>query len=99
MQVLTESEVLNGYALKQNLLTMQFPHWVVYIQSLLEAQIDAQMIYRSGFTVHTTLDPVFQREAEAAVRDQLAQMEDKNATNGAVLALHPKTGDILPGCC
>lgn len=95
MQVLTESEVLNGYAFKQNLLTMQFPHWVVYIQSLLEAQIDAQMIYRSGFTVHTTLDPVFQREAEAAVRDQLAQMEGKNATNGAVLALHPKTGEIL----
>lgn len=95
MQVLTESEVLKGYEFKQNLLTMQFPHWVVYIQSLLEAQFDAQMIYRSGFTIHTTLDPVFQREAEAAVRDQLAQMQGKNATNGAVIAMHPKTGEIL----
>lgn len=95
MQVLTESEVLKAYTFKQNLLTMQFPHWVVYIQSLLEAQFDAQMIYRSGFTIHTTLDPDFQREAEAAVREQLAQMQGKNATNGAVLAINPKTGEIL----
>jgi penicillin-binding protein 1C len=95
MQVLTESEVLKAYTFKQNLLTMQFPHWVVYIQSLLEAQFDAQMIYRSGFTIHTTLDPDFQREAEAAVREQLAQMQGKNATNGAVFAINPKTGEIL----
>lgn len=95
MQVLTESEVLKAYTFKQNLLTMQFPHWVVYIQSLLEAQFDAQMIYRSGFTIHTTLDPDFQREAEAAVREQLTQMQGKNATNGAVLAINPKTGEIL----
>lgn len=95
MQVLTDSEVLKAYDFKQKLLTMQFPHWVVYIQSLLEEQFDPQMIYRSGFTIHTTLDPDYQREAEAAVRDQLAQMEGKNATNGAVVAMNPKTGEIL----
>ncbi len=95
MLVLTESEILKAYEFKRNLHTMQFPHWVVFIQSLLEAQFDAQMIYRSGFTIHTTLDPDFQREAEAAVRDQLAQMADKNATNGAVIAMNPKTGEIL----
>ena len=95
LKVLTESEILKAYEFKQDLLTMQFPHWVVFIQSLLEAQFDAQMIYRSGFTIHTSLDPDFQREAEAAVRDQLAQMVDKNATNGAVIAMNPKTGEIL----
>ncbi|MEA4812906.1 MAG: transglycosylase domain-containing protein [Anaerolineaceae bacterium] len=74
---------------------MRFPHWVVYIQSLLEARFDPQTIYRSGFTVYTTLDPDFQERAEQAVRDQLAQMQGNNATNGAVIAMNPKNGEIL----
>ncbi len=95
VQVLTESDILKAYTFKRNLMTMQFPHWVVFIQSLLEAQFDPQMIYRSGFTIHTTLDPDFQREAELAVKEQLAQMTEKNATNGAVIVMNPKTGEIL----
>lgn len=86
---------LEAYEFKQRDLGMKFPHWVVFIQSLLEAQFDAQTIYRSGFTIYTTLDPKFQLEAEQAVRDQLANMKDNNATNGAVLAMEPKTGEIL----
>ncbi|HSN93612.1 MAG TPA: transglycosylase domain-containing protein [Anaerolineaceae bacterium] len=74
---------------------MRFPHWVVYVQSLLEARFDPQIIYRSGFTVYTTLDPNFQLQAEQAVRDQLAQMQGNNATNGAVIAMNPKNGEIL----
>jgi len=74
---------------------MRFPHWVVYVQSLLEARFDPQIIYRSGFTVYTTLDPNFQIQAEQAVRDQLAQMQGNNATNGAVICMNPKNGEIL----
>ncbi len=74
---------------------MEFPHWVVFIQSLLESQFDSQTIYRSGFTIYTTLDPNLQRQAEKAVRDQLALMTGNNATNGAVIAMDPKTGEIL----
>ena len=88
-------EALEAYDFKPRDSSMKFPHWVVFIQSLLESRIDAQTIYRSGFTVYTTLDPDFQREAEAAVRDQLAQMTGNNATNGAVIAMDPNTGEIL----
>jgi len=88
-------EALEAYEFTPRDTTMKFPHWVVFIQSLLESRIDAQTIYRSGFTVYTTLDPEFQREAEAAVRDQLAQMTWNNATNGAVIAMDPNTGEIL----
>ena len=94
-EALRAVEELEAYAFTPSDSTMKFPHWVVFIQSLLESRIDAQTISRSGFTVYTTLDPDFQREAEAAVRDQLAQMSGNNATNGAVIAMDPNTGEIL----
>lgn len=74
---------------------MRYPHWVVYIRSLLEEQFDPQTIYRSGFTVHTTLDPVLQEEAQRIVADQIAALVDKNASTGALVAIDPKTGEIL----
>ncbi len=95
IQTIQASDDLEKYDFKKRELGMQFPHWVVFIQSLLESQFDAQTIYRSGFTVYTTLDPDMQRDSEQAVRNQLAQMTDKNATNGAVVMMNNKTGEIL----
>ena len=95
MQTLEASNTLEAYEFKKNDTTMRFPHWVVFIQSLLEAQFDSQTIYRSGFTIYTTIDPDLQVKAEQAVKDQLALMTDNHATNGAVIAMDPKTGEIL----
>ncbi|MGD2157855.1 MAG: transglycosylase domain-containing protein [Anaerolineales bacterium] len=74
---------------------MRFPHWVNYVRSLLEDLFDPQTIYRSGFTVHTTLDPGLQEAAQAAVWDQVASLADKHASNGALVAVRPSTGEIL----
>lgn len=95
MQTLEAADTLEAYEFKKRDFVMEFPHWVVFIQSLLESQFDSQTIYRSGFTIYTTLDPDLQRQAEKAVRDQLALMTENNATNGAVVAMDPKTGEIL----
>ena len=95
MQTLEAANTLEGYEFTKQDFVMQFPHWVVFIQSLLESQFDSQTIYRSGFTIYTTLDPNLQKEAEAAVQNQLALMTENNATNGAVIAMDPKTGEIL----
>jgi penicillin-binding protein 1C len=92
---LAAREQIETYAFVQKQNTMRFPHWVVYIQSLLEQQFDAQTIYRSGFTIYTTLDPNLQEAAQRAVQDQLATMTANNATNGAVVAINPKNGEIL----
>ena len=75
--------------------TFRFPHWVTYIRSLLEATVDPQTIYRSGFNVYTTLDPGLQDAAERAVADQLATLQGRNVTNSAVIAIRPSTGEIL----
>lgn len=95
VQTIQASDALEAYEFQKRETSMRFPHWVVFIQSLLESQFDAQTIYRSGFTVYTTLDPDMQWDAEQAVRNQLAQMTDKNATNGAVVMMHNRTGEIL----
>jgi penicillin-binding protein 1C len=74
---------------------MTHPHWVNYIRSLLEATYDVQNIYRSGFTVYTTLDPVLQARAEQLVREQVAALAPNNASSGALVAVNPATGEIL----
>ncbi|MCX8025239.1 MAG: transglycosylase domain-containing protein, partial [Thermanaerothrix sp.] len=74
---------------------MRFPHWVTYVRSLLEAQYGADAIYRSGFTVYTTLDPDLQQQAEEMVKRQIAQLADRHVTNGALVAIRPSTGEIL----
>lgn len=74
---------------------MRFPHWVQFVRSQLEAQFDAQTIYRSGFTVTTTLDAGMQDTAQKIVSDQIAWLVDKNAKNGALVAIKPSTGEIL----
>jgi penicillin-binding protein 1C len=74
---------------------IRYPHWVTYVRSLLEDQFDAQTIYRSGFSVYTTLDPSLQDEAERLVKQQVDSLADYNANDGALVAMLPSTGEIL----
>ncbi|MEW6180477.1 MAG: transglycosylase domain-containing protein [Chloroflexota bacterium] len=73
----------------------RYPHWVDFIRAQLEERYDPATIYRSGFTVYTTLDPALQETAERLVREQVAQLAGNNATNGALVAIRPATGEIL----
>jgi len=74
---------------------MRYPHWVNYVRSILEAQYDPQTIYRSGFTVYTTLDPGLQDLAQDAVKTQVDSLTDKHVTSGALVVIRPSTGEIL----
>ncbi|MCB9146761.1 MAG: penicillin-binding protein [Anaerolineales bacterium] len=73
----------------------RYPHWVNFVRAQLEEQFDAQTIYRSGFVVYTTLDPVLQDRAQQLVTDQVAAMVNNNTKNGALVAMQPSTGQIL----
>ena len=74
---------------------MRYPHWVQYIRTLLEDRFDPQTIYRSGFTVYTTLDPDMEDAAQQSVTAQVAALADKHVTDGALVAIKPSTGEIL----
>lgn len=86
---------LEGYNFQPIQDPMRYPHWVNYIRSLLEAQYDPQTIYRSGFTVYTTLDPALQDDAEKIVKDQVTSLAARKVSDGALVAIRPSTGEIL----
>ncbi|GAB4502163.1 MAG: PBP1A family penicillin-binding protein [Anaerolineales bacterium] len=73
----------------------RYPHWVQFVREQLEARFDAQTIYRSGFIVTTSLDPALQEAAQQIVSQQVANLVDKNASNGALVAIRPQSGEIL----
>jgi 1A family penicillin-binding protein len=75
------------------------PHFVVYVRQALEAKYGPEALYRNeegkSLRIHTTLDPNLQRQAEQAVSEGVAALVERNATNGALIAIDPATGHIL----
>jgi penicillin-binding protein 1C len=86
---------MKAYVFNSPTINTRYPHWVNYVREQLEAQYGAQTIYRSGFVVYTSLDPALQDQAQALVTDQITQLADKNAHNGALVSIRPATGEIL----
>ncbi|MGQ9849776.1 MAG: transglycosylase domain-containing protein [Aggregatilineaceae bacterium] len=82
------------------------PHFIVYVQSQLEAlpdrvpQLDAAMfrreLARGGLQVYTTVNMDIQRLAESVARAQVSQLKAAhNMNNAAVVVIRPDTGEIL----
>ncbi len=73
------------------------PHFVLWVRQQLEDQYGPEIVSKGGLRVTTTLDPVTQRQAELAVRDGVAQLQERevNARNAALVALDPNSGEIL----
>ena len=88
------SEIENFSFSYQNI-DMIYPHWVNYVYTLLEKQFGAEALYRSGYTVYTTLDPDLQDISEKVLYEQIHTLSGVNAYNGAVIILDPQNGDIL----
>ena len=86
---------IKTYPFRPPNITIRYPHWVNYVRGQLEEMYDPQTIYRSGFTIYTTLDPNLQDIAQRIVTEQVAALIDKNAHNGALVAIRPSTGEIL----
>ena len=49
----------------------------------------------SGWQVTTTLQLDYQREAQAIAREQVEALADRDVSNAALVALRPRTGEIL----
>ncbi len=94
-QAAVAADEISNYPFEQSVGTIRYPHWVFYIRSLLESMYDPQTIYRSGFTVYTTLDPDLQDFAQQTVTHQVAQLANNQAFGGALVSIQPSTGEIL----
>ena len=71
------------------------PHFVMYVKDYLEKKYGDQMLEQGGLKVYTTLDWDKQQAAEQAVKDNAATDLKYGANNAALVAMDPKTGQIL----
>jgi len=74
---------------------MKAPHFVIWVQQLLEQKYGANVLYRSGLQVVTTLDSDMQTIAQQEAQAHLATLKDRHATNAALVALKPGSGEVL----
>jgi 1A family penicillin-binding protein len=76
-------------------------YFLDYVHELLEAKYGADMVFKGGLNVYTTLDPTMQLAAEQSLRDGLKTLEGRTAKarpdehpEGAIVTIEPQTGYI-----
>ncbi len=74
---------------------IQAPHFVFYVRQLLERKYGANLVYRGGLKVTTTLDLDWNSKAEEAIRAHMETLKQQDANNSALVAIEPATGQIL----
>jgi 1A family penicillin-binding protein len=76
--------------------SLKAPHFSVFIRSYLEKKYGEDVIEEDGLKVITTLDYNLQQKAEALVAKYTKENKEKfNANNAGLVAIDPKTGQIL----
>ena len=73
------------------------PHFSIYVRKQLEQMFGTDLVYRGGLRVYTTLDLDLNNEAERIAREHIKKLTEggHNASNACVVAVRPKTGEIL----
>ena len=72
------------------------PHFVFFIKDYLEKKYGSEMAEKGGLKVTTTLNYDFQEKGEKIVKEGALQNEkDWNGENAGLVAIDPKTGQIL----
>lgn len=79
------------------------PHFVTYVRRWLERELGTDAVVRGGLVVTTTLDLALNDAAHDIVRAHLRRLANPadqpglnhNANNAALIALDPRTGEIL----
>ena len=71
------------------------PHFVFYVREYLADLLGENVIEQMGLQVKTTLDLKQQDEMQKIVKEEIDTAKALNVGNGALVALDPKSGQIL----
>lgn len=72
------------------------PHFVFFIKDYLEKEYGSELVNTKGLKVVTTLDYTLQEKGETIVKEgALKNEKDWNGENASLVAIDPKTGQIL----
>lgn len=74
---------------------IQAPHFTLYVRQQLEELLGPEALYKVGLQVTTSLDSGLQQQAETAVQAHVATLAARNVSNGALVAMDPRTGEVL----
>lgn len=86
----------NVVFLPQGDTSIKAPHFVFWVREYLEQKYGRQALENEGLKVITTIDFAMQTKAEEIVKRFALENEKKfNAENAALVAIDPKTGQIL----
>jgi penicillin-binding protein 1A len=75
-------------------------YFLDYVQQTLEGKYGADMVFKGGLNVYTTLSPTMQLAAEQALRDGLKALEVRTKgrpgehPEGAIVTVEPQTGYV-----
>lgn len=86
------SEELN---FRSTTVNIKAPHFVMFVREYLAEKFGEAATAQGGLKVTTTVDLDIQETAEKIVKEEVAKLENLNASNGAALITNPKTGQIL----
>jgi penicillin-binding protein 1A len=73
------------------------PYFTTYALHELSTRYDADLLYRGGLKIYTTLDLARQKAASQAIAEGMeeARQQNMNASNAAMVAVDPRNGFIV----
>jgi 1A family penicillin-binding protein len=72
------------------------PHFVMMIKEMLSEKYGETEIEQGGLKIYTTIDWDKQKNAEEIIKEKTEDYQEKyNANNAALVAIDPKTGQVL----
>jgi len=74
---------------------IQAPYFTLWVKQQLTEKYGEEFLRRSGWRIYTSLDWEMQKTAEEVVRDGIERNKTYNARNAALVAIDPKTGEVL----
>lgn len=74
---------------------LQHPHFIFYVRQQLESLFSSDELYKLGLDVYTTIDGDLQALAEQTVLEHVTTLGSNDASNGALVAIRPDSGEVI----
>jgi 1A family penicillin-binding protein len=88
-------EMIKDLQFRESGASFKAPHFVQYVQRVLEDRYGERVVEQGGLKVTTTLDLELQKKAQEIVADEVSKVEGIHITNGASVVVNPENGEIL----
>jgi penicillin-binding protein 1C len=96
---ISDTDVESAYAeslrLRSNKINIKAPHFVQSVIAQIEEKYGDDFLIKGGINVTTTLDYNLQLKAEKTVENHVQFLSRNNVSNGALISLDVKNGQIL----